>query len=60
MQIFYKPIFSHYSAAVNPRHLFQQCLDLKQLDLAASYLIILQNMEPVTVSRQHATSTFNL
>lgn len=44
-----------YSAAVNPRQLFTRCLELKQLDLAASYLIILQNMEPVSVSRQHAT-----
>ena len=41
--------------SINPRHLFQRCLELKKLDLAASYLIILQNMEPVTVSRQYAT-----
>ena len=41
--------------AANPRQLFQRCLDSKQLDLAASYLIILQNMEPVTISRQYAT-----
>lgn len=39
----------------NPRQLFQRCLDTKKLDLAASYLIILQNMEPVTISRQYAT-----
>lgn len=41
--------------AANPRQLFQRCLDSKQLDLAASYLIILQNMEPVSISRQYAT-----
>lgn len=35
--------------------LFQRCLDMKLLHIAASYLIILQNMEPVTISRQHAT-----
>ena len=44
-----------FGAAANPRTLFQRCLEIKQLDIAASYLIILQNMEPVTVSRQYAT-----
>lgn len=44
-----------FGAGANPRQLFQRCLDSKQLDLAASYLIILQNMEPVTISRQYAT-----
>lgn len=44
-----------FGAGANPRQLFQRCLDSKQLDLAASYLIILQNMEPVSISRQYAT-----
>ena len=44
-----------FGTAANPRQLFQRCLELKQLEIAASYLIILQNMEPVTISRQYAT-----
>lgn len=49
------PYLFSAGAVANPRQLFQRCLDSKQLDLAASYLIILQNMEPVTISRQYAT-----
>ena len=48
----------YYSGAVNPRlfHLSQEYL--KQLDLAGSYLTLLQNMELIiTVSRQHRTRT---
>lgn len=33
----------------------QECLHESELDTAASYLIILQNMEQPTVARQHAT-----
>ncbi|XP_063238684.1 guanine nucleotide exchange factor subunit Rich [Bacillus rossius redtenbacheri] len=44
-----------FSAAGKPKDLFQQCLSTKLLDTAASYLIILQNLEPSTVSRQYAT-----
>ncbi|KAJ9595098.1 hypothetical protein L9F63_013624, partial [Diploptera punctata] len=44
-----------FSAAGKPKDLFQECLARKQLDTAASYLIILQNLEPSTVSRQYAT-----
>ena len=34
---------------------FQECLHEGELDTAASYLIILQNMEQPSVARQHAT-----
>ncbi|GLH13764.1 Guanine nucleotide exchange factor subunit Rich [Gryllus bimaculatus] len=44
-----------FSAAGKPKDLFQECLARKQLDTAASYLIILQNLEPSSVSRQYAT-----
>uniref|UniRef100_A0A8C3RG46 Guanine nucleotide exchange factor subunit RIC1 n=1 Tax=Cyanoderma ruficeps TaxID=181631 RepID=A0A8C3RG46_9PASS len=39
--------------------LFEECLMAQDLDTAASYLIILQNMEVPAVSRQHATLLFN-
>lgn len=48
------PYLFSVGTIANPRQLFQRCLDTKQLELAASYLIILQNMEPVSVSRQSA------
>ncbi|RZF41581.1 hypothetical protein LSTR_LSTR000295 [Laodelphax striatellus] len=44
-----------FSAAGKPKDLFQECLARKQLETAASYLIILQNLESSTVSRQYAT-----
>ncbi|XP_046662449.1 guanine nucleotide exchange factor subunit Rich isoform X3 [Homalodisca vitripennis] len=44
-----------FSAAGKPKDLFQECLLDKQLETAASYLIILQNMESSSVSRQYAT-----
>ncbi|XP_011308460.1 guanine nucleotide exchange factor subunit Rich [Fopius arisanus] len=44
-----------FSVAGPPKKLLQDCLQRQQLDTAASYLIILQNLEPSTVSRQHAT-----
>ncbi|XP_041984513.1 guanine nucleotide exchange factor subunit Rich isoform X2 [Aricia agestis] len=44
-----------FSAAGKPKDLFQECLQKKMLDTAASYLIILQNLESSTVSRQLAT-----
>ncbi|XP_068967131.1 guanine nucleotide exchange factor subunit Rich [Bombus flavifrons] len=44
-----------FSVAGPPKKLLQDCLQRQQLDTAASYLIILQNLEPSIVSRQHAT-----
>ncbi|XP_023222125.1 RAB6A-GEF complex partner protein 1-like [Centruroides sculpturatus] len=44
-----------FSAVGNPRNLFQKCLSQGHLETAASYLIILQNLEVASVSRQHAT-----
>lgn len=44
-----------FASAGKPKELFQQCLARKQLETAASYLIILQNLEPSSVSRQYAT-----
>ncbi|XP_075216315.1 guanine nucleotide exchange factor subunit Rich [Lycorma delicatula] len=44
-----------FSAAGKPKDLFQECLEKKQLETAASYLIILQNLESSAVSRQYAT-----
>ncbi|XP_068620754.1 guanine nucleotide exchange factor subunit Rich [Battus philenor] len=48
-----------FSAAGKPKELFQECLQRKMLDTAASYLIILQNLESSTVSRQLATQLFD-
>lgn len=44
-----------FSVAGSPTELLQDCLNRQQLDTAASYLIILQNLEPSVVSRKHAT-----
>lgn len=44
-----------FATAGKPKELFQQCLSMKQLETAASYLIILQNLEPSAISRQFAT-----
>ncbi|XP_067431192.1 guanine nucleotide exchange factor subunit RIC1 isoform X1 [Thunnus thynnus] len=48
-----------FAAVGNPKDLFEGCLMARDLDTAASYLIILQNMEVPAVSRQHATLLFN-
>ncbi|XP_059381392.1 guanine nucleotide exchange factor subunit RIC1-like [Carassius carassius] len=48
-----------FAAVGNPKDLFEECLMTQDLDTAASYLIILQNMEVPAVSRQHATLLFN-
>ncbi|CAH1163628.1 unnamed protein product [Phaedon cochleariae] len=48
-----------FSAAGKPKDLFQECLAKGQLDTAASYLIILQNLETSSVSRQYATLLLN-
>ncbi|KAG1667219.1 RAB6A-GEF complex partner protein 1 [Nymphon striatum] len=44
-----------FSTVGNPHILFQECLDKRKLETAASYLIILQNLESSNTSRQHAT-----
>ncbi|KAK9532413.1 hypothetical protein VZT92_009795 [Zoarces viviparus] len=48
-----------FAAVGNPKDLFEECLMARDLDTAASYLIILQSMEVPAVSRQHATLLFN-
>ncbi|KAM5298946.1 guanine nucleotide exchange factor subunit RIC1 isoform 2-T2 [Ctenodactylus gundi] len=48
-----------FAAVGNPKDLFEECLMAQDLETAASYLIILQNMEVPAVSRQHATLLFN-
>ncbi|KAK2725320.1 guanine nucleotide exchange factor subunit Rich-like [Artemia franciscana] len=40
-----------FTAVANPRTLFQKCLENKNLNTAASYLIILQTLEPLSISR---------
>ncbi|XP_014677395.1 PREDICTED: RAB6A-GEF complex partner protein 1-like, partial [Priapulus caudatus] len=44
-----------FTTVGNPTDLFQECLKTGKLETAASYLIILQNLEPIAISRQHAT-----
>ncbi|XP_071454876.1 guanine nucleotide exchange factor subunit Rich [Hetaerina americana] len=44
-----------FAVVGRPRILFERCLAAGQLRTAASYLIILQNLESSSVSRQHAT-----
>eukprot|EP01135_Chromosphaera_perkinsii_P000089 Nk52_evm40s24 gene=Nk52_evmTU40s24 len=44
-----------FSIVGDPKILFKQCLEENRLDTAASYLIILQSLEPSSVSRQDAT-----
>lgn len=49
-------LWPHLFAVVgNPNELFQTCLDKGQLETAASYLLVLQNLERTSVSRQYAT-----
>lgn len=44
-----------FSVVGNPVDLFQECLVSKRLETAASYLIILQNLEKPSLARQHAS-----
>jgi len=44
-----------FSVVGNPIDLFKECCESDKLETAASYLIIIQNLEHHSVSRQHAT-----
>ena len=44
-----------FSAVGSARELFMECLRQDELSTAASYLIILQSLEPPSAARQHAT-----
>lgn len=44
-----------FSIVGNPKDLFEECLINNNLTTAATYLIILQNLEKPIISRQHAT-----
>lgn len=44
-----------FSTVGSPKLLFEECLADRDLDTAASYLIILQSLEKPFISRQHAT-----
>ncbi|XP_063962298.1 guanine nucleotide exchange factor subunit RIC1-like [Lytechinus pictus] len=44
-----------FASVGNPQDLFEECLKTGNLQTAASYLIILQNLETVKASRHHAT-----
>ena len=48
-----------FQSVGNPRDLFDECLDGNKLETAASYLIILQNLEKLTVAREDATRLLN-
>ncbi|XP_078485416.1 guanine nucleotide exchange factor subunit RIC1 isoform X1 [Ciona intestinalis] len=48
-----------FNSVGSPRELFEECLETGQLTTAASYLIILQNLEQLAVARQDATKLFD-
>ena len=49
-------LWPHLFAVVgSPRTLFMECLSMKDLETASSYLLILQNLEPPAVAQNHAT-----
>uniref|UniRef100_H2Y572 Protein RIC1 homolog n=1 Tax=Ciona savignyi TaxID=51511 RepID=H2Y572_CIOSA len=48
-----------FNSVGSPRELFEECLATEQLTTAASYLIILQNLEQLSVARQDATKLFD-
>jgi len=43
-----------FSVAGRPRALFEECLKKGQLDIAATYLLVIQNLESSAVSRKFA------
>ena len=48
-----------FSIVGNPKELFQQCLDSDKLSTAASYIIVLHNLEQKSISKQYATTLLN-
>ena len=44
-----------FSVVGSPRQLFMECIGSHDLETAASYLLILQNLEPPAVAQSHAT-----
>ena len=49
-------LWPHLFAVVgSPRALFTECLSMKDLETAATYLLILQNLEPPSIAQNHAT-----
>lgn len=45
-----------FSIVGNPKDLFQQCIDSNKLSTAASYIIVLHNLEQKSISKQYATT----
>lgn len=43
----------------NPKDLFQECIDSDKLSIAASYIIVLHNLEQKSISKQYATTLLN-
>ncbi|KAK9768887.1 WD40 repeat protein [Basidiobolus ranarum] len=43
-----------FSVVGNPKELFERCIDADQLKTATSYLIVLQTLEPVSVSSKYS------
>lgn len=48
-----------FSIVGNPKELFQQCIDNNKLSTAASYIIVLHNLEQKSISKQYATTLLN-